>query len=379
MIESADRFAERWLQGMSDTEIPGSKHIRFGLFDVDLRSGELLRQGIKIKLQEQPFQVLVMLLERPGEIVSREEIQQRLWPSTNVDFETNLNAALKRLRDALDDSADNPRFVETVRGRGYRFIAAAGRPPNAVESGARAVDPSIAVLPFRDRSPLVNQEYFCDGITEELTDALTKVENLRVVSRISAFQYKNKTDDVRKIGSELNVGTLLEGSLQKTEDRLRIKARLTSVKDGGQLWFESYECDIRDVFEIQDEITDAIISALAHKLGWRLSQSTGPQLILSKPSLTKDPVAYDLYLKGLYLWNLKDRQSIRKSITWFQQAIERDRDYALAYAALADAYMTLAKEENDPAERIRLYTAGQNEIAKYLGMVRENYEQKTAD
>jgi TolB-like protein len=296
-----------------------------------------------------------------------------------VDFETNLNAALKRLRDALDDSADNPRFVETVRGRGYRFIAAAGRPPNAVESGARAVDPSIAVLPFRDRSPLVNQEYFCDGITEELTDALTKVENLRVVSRISAFQYKNKTDDVRKIGSELNVGTLLEGSLQKTEDRLRIKARLTSVKDGGQLWFESYECDIRDVFEIQDEITDAIISALAHKLGWRLSQSTGPQLILSKPSLTKDPVAYDLYLKGLYLWNLKDRQSIRKSITWFQQAIERDRDYALAYAALADAYMTLAKEENDPAERIRLYTAGQNEIAKYLGMVRENYEQKTAD
>jgi TolB-like protein len=379
MIESADRFAERWLQGMSDTEIPGSKHIRFGLFDVDLRSGELLRQGIKIKLQEQPFQVLVMLLERPGEIVSREEIQQRLWPSTNVDFETNLNAALKRLRDALDDSADNPRFVETVRGRGYRFIAAAGRPPNAVESGARAVDPSIAVLPFRDRSPLVNQEYFCDGITEELTDALTKVENLRVVSRISAFQYKNKTDDVRKIGSELNVGTLLEGSLQKTEDRLRIKARLTSVKDGGQLWFESYECDIRDVFEIQDEITDAIISALAHKLGWRLSQSTGPQLILSKPSLTKDPVAYDLYLMGLYLWNLKDQQSIRKSITWFHQAIERDRDYALAYAALADAYMTLAKEENDPAERIRLYTAGQNEIAKYLGMVRENYEQKTAD
>ena len=361
---------------MSDTVLPGERGFRFGLFDVDLRSGELRRKGVRIKLQEQPFQVLVMLLERPGEIVTREEIQQRLWPDTIVEFESNLNAAIKRLRDALGDSADNPRFVETIPRRGYRFIATSGPHANAVEARSDAVDPSIAVLPFRDRSPQGDQEYFCDGITEELTDALTKVENLRVVSRISAFQYKNKTEDVRQIGSSLNVGTLLEGSLRKTETRLRITARLTNVKDGCHIWSESYECDVRDIFDIQDEITAAIINTLTEELGWKLTQTMGPQLILSKPTLTKDLVAYDLYLRGLYFWNQKDQPNIRKSIKFFQRAIERDSDYALAHAVLAESYMALASGEADPDERTSLYRAGQDEIEKYLNMVKENYEQK---
>jgi len=361
---------------MPDNVPPELRGFRFGLFDIDLRSGELRKQGVRIKLQEQPFQVLVMLLERPGEIVTRDDIQQRLWPDTNVEFESNLNAAIKRLRYALGDSADNPRFVETIPRRGYRFIASAGQHVGTVEARSGPTDPSIAVLPFRDRSDSENQEYFCDGITEELTDALTKVENLRVVSRISAFQYKNRTDDVRKIGAELNVGTLLEGSLRKTENRLRIMARLTNVKDGCQIWSANYEFDVRDIFDIQDEITAAIIDTLTSELGWKLTQRIGPRIILSKPTLTEDPVAYDLYLKGEHLLNQKDRQSIEKSIEWFQRAIERDSGYALAHAALAQSYLSLASGEDNSEERARLYAAGQDGLQKYLLMVNDNYKRK---
>jgi TolB-like protein len=357
---------------------PGVRRFRFGLFEVDAHSGELRKQGVKVKLQEQPFQVLVMLLERAGEIVTREEIQKRLWPDTIVEFESNLNAAIKRLREALGDSAENPRFVETIPRRGYRFIASTPE-FRATETPADAANPSIAVLPFRDRSAEQDQEYFCDGITEELTDALTKVENLRVVSRTSAFQYKNKSEDVRKIGADLNVSALLEGSLRKTEDRLRITARLTSVKDGCHIWSGTYECDVRDVFDIQDEMTANIIGTLAGELGWELKQRTGTRLILSKPTLTKDLVAYDHYLKGLYFSNRKDRKSIENSIACFQRAIDRDGGYALAHAALAESYMALASTEDDTEERSRLYAAGHNETEKYLQLVKENYEKKRSE
>jgi len=358
---------------MSDAHTP-ARRFRFGLFEVDVQSGELHRQGLKIKLQEQPFQVLVMLLEKAGDIVTREEIQKRLWPDTIVEFESNLNAAIKRLRETLGDSAENPRFVETIPRRGYRFIASPEI--RTAETRQDVVDPSIAVLPFRDRSAEQDQEYFCDGITEELTDALTKVENLRVVSRTSAFQYKNKTEDVRKIGADLNVSALLEGSLRKTENSLLITARLTTVKDGCHVWSATYECDVRDVFDIQDEMTATIIGSLSRAMGRELTQKKGTRLILSKPTLTKDLVAHDHYLKGLYYSNRKDRESIENSVACFQRAIERDAGYALAHAALAESYMVLASMASDAAERARLYTVGQSETEKYLQLVKENYEQK---
>jgi TolB-like protein len=317
-----------------------------------------------------------MLLERAGEIVAREEIQRRLWPDTNVEFESNLNAAIKRLRFALGDSADNPRFVETIPRRGYRFIPSAVKQASAAESHSGCTDPSIAVLPFRNLSPGEDQEYFCAGITEELTDALTKIEALRVVSRISASQYKNRTDDVRKIGAELNAGTLLEGSLRRTENRLRITVGLTNVVDGCHVWAATYECDMRDIFDIQDEITAAIINALTSELGWKLNRTIGPRIILSKPTLTEDLVAYDLYLKGEYLLNQKDPQSIAKSIVCFQRAIERNDGYALAHAALAQSYLSLASRQSNGVERERLYAAGQDELQKYLLMVNDNYERK---
>jgi adenylate cyclase len=229
-------------------------------------------------------------------------------------------------------------------------------------------------LPFRDRSPQTNQEYFCDGITEELTDALAKVENLRVVSRTSAFQYKGRTEDVRKIGSELNVGALLEGSVRKTEDTLRITVHLTSVNDGCHIWSQTYECRVEDVFEVQDEITSAIVNSLTAKLHWNVSHVPGPRLILSKPTLTKDLVAYDLYLQGLYLWNRGDAHGIRSSIAYFHQAIARDADYALAHAALAEAYMSLAAMENELAKSEAARAAARTELDRYLTLVQENYE-----
>jgi len=363
---------------MPDAVLPELQSYRFGQFNVDLRSGELRKQGKKIRLQEQPFRVLAMLLERPGEIVTREDIQQRLWPDTNVEFDGNLNAAIKRLRIALGDSAENPQFVETVPRRGYRFIAATANKADSAEGRAASADPSIAVLPFRDHSPGMDQEYFCAGITEELTDALTKVENLRVVSRIATLQYKNQTGDVRKIGAELNVGTLLEGSLRKTENKLRIMAGLTNVQDGCNIWSAIYECDMHNIFDIQDEITAAIVNTLAGELGWKLARTIGPRIILSRPTLTKDPVAYDLYLKGEFFLNRKDPQSVLKSVKWFEQAIERDTSYALAHAALAQSYLSLASIEKDPEEYARLYAAGQGELQKYLLMVKDNYERKTS-
>jgi TolB-like protein len=354
---------------MPDTA--SSRRFSFGQFVLDVRSGELRRQGIRIKLQDQPFQVLCMLLEQPGDLVTREEIQRRLWPDTVVEFESNLNAAVKRLREALNDSADNPRFIETIPRKGYRFIAKDGFQGDAVT----ASDPSIAVLPFRDRSPQADQEYFCDGITEELTDALAKVENLRVVSRTSTFQYKGRTEDVRKIGAELNVGALLEGSVRKTQDTLRITVHLTTVKDGCHIWSQHYECRVEDVFDVQDEITSAIVHRLTTKLNWNVSHAPGPRLILSKPTLTKDLVAYDLYLQGLYLWNRRDQQSIRSSIAYFHQAIARDPDYALAHAALAEAYMSLAPMEKEPSKREAARAAARNELDTYLTLIQENYEQ----
>jgi hypothetical protein len=156
-------------------------------------------------------------------------------------------------------------------------------------------------------------------------------------------------------------------------------ARLTNVEDGCQFWTGSYECDVRDVFDIQDEITTVIIDTLVQEMGWRLTRTRGPRLILSKPTRTKDLVAYDFYLKGLYFKNQKDRQSIENSILCFQRAIERDGGYALAHATLAESYLSLASATDDPAERTRLYAAAHEELQKYLQLVNENYEQKKSE
>jgi len=199
-----------------------------------LRSGELRKQGLRVRLPEQPFQVLAILLEHPGEVVTRESLQKRLWPpGTFVDFEQGLNAAVKRLREVLDDSAETPRLIETLPRRGYRFIGSLAAKPGRIES--------LAVLPLENLSGDAEQDYFAEGMTEALITSLAKIGALRVVSRTSVMQYKGVRKSLRDIALELQVDGVVEGTVQRSGERLRISAQLVHAPTDTHLWAESYD------------------------------------------------------------------------------------------------------------------------------------------
>src|SRR5215469_8712338 len=224
---------------------PGElRPIRFGAFELDVDAGELRKQGLKIRLQEQPLQILQMLLETPGRLVTREELRTALWPSNSyVDFDQGLNRAINKLREALGDSAESPRFVETLAKRGYRFIG-------DLRTHSKTGD-SIVVLPFVNMSPDSENEYFADGITEEIVNAVAHIRDLHVVARSSAFSFKGKHVDPRIVGEQLNVRTVLEGSVRRADNQLRITVQLVSAADGFHLWSERYDREMKDVFAIQ--------------------------------------------------------------------------------------------------------------------------------
>jgi TolB-like protein len=215
---------------------PVRENICFGDFEADLRAGELRRRGIRVKLQVQPFQVLSLLLDRAGEVVTREELQKKIWSEdTFVDFDQGLNNAVKKLREALGDDADKPRFIETLSKRGYRLIASV-RKTNGLrpipDPLAVATRDSIAVLPFTSMSADPADELFADGMTEEIINALAQIDQLHVVARTSAFSFKGKYIDVRSVGKQLNVRTVLQGSVRRAGNELRITAQLVNVEDG---------------------------------------------------------------------------------------------------------------------------------------------------
>ncbi|PYX33772.1 MAG: hypothetical protein DMG80_04835 [Acidobacteria bacterium] len=250
--------------------------IRFGAFEVDTRSGELRRQGARLKLQEQPFQVLVLLLERPGEVVTREEFTQKLWQgNTFVDFDRGLNKAINRLREVLRDSADKPRFIETLPQRGYRFIAqvestemtgaaVARTHGNRISHPNPRID-SLAVLPLDNHSGDPSQEYFSDGMTEELISAISKISSLRVISRTSTMRYKGTRKSLPAIAKQLQVDAVVEGSVARSDQKVRITAQLIHAPDDRHLWSGRYERELRDILQLQAEIADDIASQI-HKL-----------------------------------------------------------------------------------------------------------------
>lgn len=311
---------------------------RFGDFDVDLRSGELRKRGIRIKLQVQPFQVLQILLEHAGELVTREELQKRIWPSdTFVDFDQGLNNAVKKLREALGDDAEKPRFIETLSKRGYRFIAPLEEVGNgartaAVPAPAVAVD-SIVVLPFTCTSADPEDEFFADGMTEEIINALAQIEQLHVVARSSAFSFKGKHIDPRVVGEQLNVRTVLEGSVRRADNRLRVTVQLVNAADGYHLWSERYDRDMKDIFDIQDEIARTVADHL------KVTLQGGVQERLVKAG-TKNLEAYSLYVKGRALL-YKKGLAIGRALECFERAVELDSGYALAWAGVADSYTSL--------------------------------------
>src|SRR6266704_5949113 len=278
---------------MSSPHPPGST-IRFGEFTADLEAQELFRNSSKIRLQGQPFEILAVLLERPGRVVTREELRRRLWPTdTFVDFEHGLNAAVNRLREALGDSSEEPRFIETVPRRGYRFVASLeGRASAsarrrvskwvAIEGvaavallaalvtlnvggwrerflgGSRKPIRSLAVLPLANLSSNSEQDYFVDGMTEALITELGKISALRVISRQSMMQYKGTKKSAREIARELSVEALVEGSAVREGDRVRVSVQLIGAVPERHLWANSYDRDLRDVLKLHSEIARAV-------------------------------------------------------------------------------------------------------------------------
>jgi TolB-like protein/cytochrome c-type biogenesis protein CcmH/NrfG len=310
---------------MADFHAPRGT-VRFAAFELDFRASELRKQGTKVKLQEQPFQILQVLLQRPGEIVTREELQQKIWPSdTFVDFDHGLYNAIKRLREALGDSAETPRFVETLSRRGYRFVG-------KIECESSQMR-SLAVLPLENLSRDPEQEYFAEGLTEALITTLAKIGELRVVSRTSAMQYKGVHKPLREIARELEVDTIVEGTVLRAGDRVRITAQLIDAPKEMHLWAESYERDLRDVLALQSEVAQAIARQVQVKL-------TPQDLAHFAQPHPVDPEAYEAYLKGRYHWNR--RPGVRKGIEYFEQAIAKDPTYAAAYAGLADCLSALS-------------------------------------
>jgi TolB-like protein/DNA-binding winged helix-turn-helix (wHTH) protein/Flp pilus assembly protein TadD len=350
---------------------------RFGIFQLDLKARELHKAGVKVKLQDQPFRVLSILVERAGQVVTREEIQQKVWPTdVYVTFDQGLNNAIKKVRDALGDSADNPRFVETISKRGYRFVAPVNAVPGrsderrsrfslpvlgsttrialvaacllsalgywtwyravmrARPSSERAV---LAVLPFDNLSHDPDQEFFSDGLTEEMIAQLGKLnpKRLNVIARGSVARYKSSSLAADQIGRELGADYLLEGSVRRDSGRVRITVQLIEARDQTDLWTESYDRELKDILALQDSVARTIASQIRITL-------TAEQQTRFANARSVDPEAYEAYLKGRYYWNKRTADGMQKASTYFQQAIDRDPTYGAAYSGLADCNSGLA-------------------------------------
>ena len=309
------------------------QRVRFGLFEVDTRSGELRREGSKINLQDQPFQALVLLLERPGEMVTREELSKKLWPEkTFVDFERGLNKAINKLRAALRDNAEKPRFIETLPQRGYRFIAQVENLAHVRPQHPPQID-SVAVLPLDNLSGDPAQEYFSDGLTEELICAVSRIASLRVISRTSVMQFKGSRKSLPAIAKELDVDAVVEGSVARSGQKVRITVQLILAADDRHLWSGRYERDLRDILQLQAEVAQSIAS--------QINKLVDPEHAYPERARQVHPQAYEACLKGVFLRDKMTPADLEKSVGFFTQSIQLDPDYAKAYAELSRSYFYL--------------------------------------
>ena len=277
--------------------------------------------------------LLILLVERRRQLVSRADIAKRLWDSSVfVDVEMGVNTAIRKLRQALRDSRESPAFVETISGKGYRFIA----PVNAVlsERHQEAIE-SVAVLPFANDSADPDAEYLSDGITETLINNLSQISNLRVVARSTVFRYKGKEADPQKAGSDLHVRAVVSGRLLQHGSTLIVRVELMDVATGAQLWGGQYNRQAEDVFLLQGDLSREISEKLQLQL-------TGDQKQRLTKRYTEDAEAYRLYLKGRYHWNKRNPEGLQKAVECFRQALDKDPAYSLAYAGLADTYPYLS-------------------------------------
>jgi TolB-like protein/DNA-binding winged helix-turn-helix (wHTH) protein/Tfp pilus assembly protein PilF len=418
------------------TELSATRVLRFGVFQVNLAARELRKHGVRIRLPGQPFCVLSILLESPGQVVSRDEMRDKLWGSgTFVDYERSLNSAIRKLRAVLGDSQESSRYIETVPRLGYRFIApveeisSSGEtphtgppePPSSVVAakvaalsdrhwplilGIAAVlltlvagyfmwsrarvrpQPSgerlmLAVLPFENLTGDPAQEYLSDGLTEEMIGQLGRLdpEHLGVIARTSVMHYKHTTEQVGKIGRELGVQYMLEGSVRREADRVRVTAQLVEVKDQTHIWSRQYDRELKSLLSLQGEIAQEAADEIEVTLG-RGHKAWAANRKLASPSSYQ---AYDLYLKGRYFWNKRTKDGFQQAADYFQQSIANDPNYARAYAGLADTFALMSswsyvpQTEAIPKARAAALRAlqldnGLAEAHTSLALIAENYD-----
>jgi TolB-like protein/Tfp pilus assembly protein PilF len=301
--------------------LPG---VRFGAFEFDPASRELRKQGARIRLRPQQSAVLELLLRNAGTVVTREEVRRRLWDSnTHLDFDRGINKVISRLRDVLGDSAKQPRYIDTIPKAGFRFLA--------------PVDPqvtSIAVLPLVDGSAGEGNDYFADGMTEELITSLCKVADLRVISRMSVMRYKNCAKAPSEVARELGVDAVVEGSVMRAGNKVRITASLILANGELQAWRESYERPDSDVLLLQNEVAAAIAGSVNRVIRTVADAAR-------KRSSVIDADAHQAFLKGRYFWNKRTPPDLSRSLEYFQRAVQIDPQYAQAWAGLADAYLVI--------------------------------------
>ena len=323
---------------------PTGRVLRFDIFELDTRAGELRKRGVKLRLQGQPLQVLATLLKRAGDLVTREELRAEIWPAnTFVDFDHSLHNAIARLRETLGDSAQKPRYIETLPRRGYRFLARVDevKPetsipqplPGSRKSDARGIQ-AVAVLPLQDLSGGPGHDYFADGMTEALITSLAKIKALRVISRTSAMQYKGARKSLPQIARELNVDAVIEGSVLRSGERIRITAQLIHATSDQHLWAESYERDFRDILSLQSDIARQVADEVRIIL-------TPEERARLGSARQVNPKAHEWYLIARYHWNKRTEESVKKALSYFQRAIDSDPTYAQGYAGLADSYNIL--------------------------------------
>jgi TolB-like protein/DNA-binding winged helix-turn-helix (wHTH) protein/Tfp pilus assembly protein PilF len=368
---------------------PVSRVLRFDSFELDIRAGELRKAGVKLRLQGQPIQVLAALLNSAGELVTREQLRAQVWPAdTFVDFDHSLHNSIARIREVLGDSAETPRYIETLPRRGYRYIGPVADFPmlSTTETGHHASQPltlvtapkrkrilvlvfaalvlgalftlglvasttwrylhaktavlpiqSIAVLPLDNLSGDPSEEFFADGMTDQLITDLAKVGSLRVISRTSVMRYKGAKKALPAIARELNVDAIVEGSVIRSGPRVRVTAQLIRASTDQHLWAETYDRDLGDILVLQGEVADAI----AQQVRAQLTPNQQSRLRLAH---VVNPAAYDDYLRGRFYFTneFTKPDSLRKAQHYFEDAIQKDSTFALAYAGLADTYVFLA-------------------------------------
>ena len=413
-----------------------TRALRFGVFQVNLAARELRKHGVRIRLPGQPFCVLSILLEKPGQVVSREDMRDKLWSSdTFVDYERSLNSAIRKLRAVLGDSQESPRYIETVPRLGYRFIAPveeissfvepsptvrltpaptgaaakiAGSPPRRwplilgipailltmaagyfMWSRARVRPPApggrlmLAVLPFENLTGDPAQDYLSDGLTEEMIAQLGHLdpEHLGVIARTSVMHYKHSTEEAGQIGRELGVQYVLEGSLRRESDRVRVTAQLVQMKDQTRVWSRQYDRELKSLLALQGEIAQETADEIQQTLG----SSRKLRVTERKVAPPSSYQAYDFYLKGRFFWNKRTKEGFQQAADYFQQSIANDPNHARAYAGLADTYALMSswsfvpQAEAIPKARAAALRAvqlddGLAEAHTSLALIAENYD-----